>query len=186
MPHSIDKIIWNNWLKIDMAQVYQNVVLNYRFCHTSIGWNLIECSADVFSSMSLTWTWASVHTNLLYQVCRLPKMSLSKQRRSSRISAKKPCQPKSSTKPNTTKTDTSKLKEIEYVYVLQPKTDHQKNVPLTNFGWVGPNIVENTSLNNNYFIRKNGTDNIQILHRLRIRPLTPTKPIPDVPTMSQE
>ena len=41
------------------------------------------------------------------------------------------------------KANASKLKEQQYVHVLQPKTDHQgsKN-PLTDFRWIGPSLLE--------------------------------------------
>ena len=41
------------------------------------------------------------------------------------------------------KANASKLKETDYVYILQPKADHQgsKN-PFTEFGWIGPYIIE--------------------------------------------
>ena len=37
------------------------------------------------------------------------------------------------------KANASKLKEIDYVYTLQPKADHQgSEIPLTDFRWIGP------------------------------------------------
>ena len=43
----------------------------------------------------------------------------------------------------TKKANASKLKEPQYVYVLQPKADHQgSKIPFTSFRWIGPYIVE--------------------------------------------
>ena len=37
----------------------------------------------------------------------------------------------------------SKLKEADYVYTLQPKSDHQgSKIPFTEFRWIGPYIIE--------------------------------------------
>ena len=37
------------------------------------------------------------------------------------------------------KDNASKLKDAEYVYVLQPKADHQGiKIPFSEFGWIGP------------------------------------------------
>ena len=41
------------------------------------------------------------------------------------------------------KTIASKLKEADYVNVLQPKADHQGNkIPFTEFRWIGPYVIE--------------------------------------------
>ena len=79
------------------------------------------------------------------------------------------------------KANASKLKEAEYVYVLQPKADHQgsKN-PFTEFRWMGPYIVEKVLPNNNYLVRKSGTDKTQVLHRMRMRQFTPRQPPADI------
>ena len=75
------------------------------------------------------------------------------------------------------KANVSKLKEADYVYVLQPKSDHQgsKN-PFRGFLWIGPYIFENVLPNNNYLERKIGTNKAQVLHRMRMRQLTPHQP----------
>ena len=71
----------------------------------------------------------------------------------------------------------SKLKEADYVYVLQPKADHQgRKIPFTEFRWLGPYIVEKVLPNNNYLVRKIGTDKTQVLHRMRMRQFTPRQP----------
>ena len=57
------------------------------------------------------------------------------------------------------KTNASKLKKSDYVYILQPKADHQgsKN-PFTDFRWIGPYLIEKILRNNNYVVRKIGTN----------------------------
>ena len=72
------------------------------------------------------------------------------------------------------KANASKLKEQQNVYVLQPKSDHQGNkIPVTDFRWIGPYIVEKAPPNNNYLVRTLGTNQTQVLHRMRLRLLTP-------------
>ena len=57
------------------------------------------------------------------------------------------------------KPNASKLKEADYVYILQPKADHQgSKIPFTEFRWVGPYIIEKAWTNNNFLVRKNGTN----------------------------
>ena len=75
------------------------------------------------------------------------------------------------------KANNSKLKEADYVYVLQPKADHQgSKIPFTEFRWTGPYIIEKVLPNNNYLVRKIGTNKTQVLHRMRIRQFTPRQP----------
>ena len=72
------------------------------------------------------------------------------------------------------KANASKLKEADYVYILQLKADHQgSKIPLTEFRWVGPYIIEKVLPNNNYLVRKIGTNKTQVLHRMRMRQFTP-------------
>ena len=79
------------------------------------------------------------------------------------------------------KANASKLKEADYVYILQPKADHQgSKIPFTEFRWMGPYIVEKALPNNNYLVRKNGTDKTQVLHRMRMRQFTPRQPPADI------
>ena len=85
------------------------------------------------------------------------------------------------------KANASKLKEQQYVYVLQPKANHHGNkFPFTEFGWIGFYIVEKALPNNNYLVRKLGTNKTQVLHRMSLRLITPGQPIPDVQTTSHE
>ena len=79
------------------------------------------------------------------------------------------------------KANASKLKEADYVYILQPKADHQgSKIPFTEFRWMGPHIVEKALPNNNYLVRKIGTDKTQVLHRMRMRQFTPRQPPADI------
>ena len=41
------------------------------------------------------------------------------------------------------KANASKIEEAEYVYILQPKADHQwREIPFTEFRWIVPYIIE--------------------------------------------
>ena len=85
------------------------------------------------------------------------------------------------------KTNASKLKHSDYVDFLQPKADHQgSKIPLTDFRWIGPYIIEKVVPNNNYLVRKIGTNKTQILHRKRLRQFTPRQTIPDIPVTPRE
>ena len=85
------------------------------------------------------------------------------------------------------KANASKLKKSDYVYILQPKADHQgsKNT-FRDFRWIGPFIIEKVLSNNNYLVRKIGTSKSQILHRMRLRQFTPRQLIPDTPVTPSE
>ena len=88
---------------------------------------------------------------------------------------------------NDKKENASKLKEQQYVYVLQPKADHQgRKISPTEFRWIGPYIVEEALPNNNYLVGRIGTNKTQLLHCMRLRLFTPRQPILDVQTTSQE
>ena len=85
------------------------------------------------------------------------------------------------------KANASKLKETDYVYILQPKAHHQgSKIPFTEFRWMGPYIVEKVLPNNNYLVRKIGTDKTQVLHRMRLRQFTPRQPPADIRLNSHE
>ena len=80
------------------------------------------------------------------------------------------------------KTNASKLKQADYVFLLQPKADHQgSKIPFTDFWWIGPYIIEKVLPNNNFLVREIGTKKTQILHRMRLRQFTPRQTIPDIP-----
>ena len=79
------------------------------------------------------------------------------------------------------------LKKADYVFVLQPKADHQgSKIPFTDFRWIGPYIIEKVLPNNNYLVGKIGTNKTQILHRMGLRQFTPRQPLPDVPVTQRE
>ena len=85
------------------------------------------------------------------------------------------------------KANASKLRHTDYVSILQPKADHQgSKIAFTDFCWIGPYIIEKVLPNNNYLVRKIGTNKTQILHRMRLRQLTPRQPIPDIPITPRE
>ena len=85
------------------------------------------------------------------------------------------------------KANASKLKEADYVYILQPKADHQgSKIPFTEFRWIGPYIIEKVLPNNNYLVRNIGTNKTQLLHRMKVRQFTP-RPLPaDIAVKPQE
>ena len=63
------------------------------------------------------------------------------------------------------KANASKLKKADYVFILQPKADHHRSkIPFTDFRWIGPYIIEKVLPNNNYLVRKIGTNKTQSLH----------------------
>ena len=85
------------------------------------------------------------------------------------------------------KANASELKEADYIYILQPKADHQRGkFPFTEFRWVGPYIVEKALPNNNYLLRKIGTNKTQVLHRMRMRQFTPRQPPADITVKPNE
>ena len=85
------------------------------------------------------------------------------------------------------KANASKLKEADYVYILQSKADHQgSKIPFTEFRWIGPYAIEKVLPNNNYLVRKIGTNKTQVLHRMRMRQFTPRQPPADITFKPQE
>ena len=85
------------------------------------------------------------------------------------------------------KANASKLEKADYVFILQPKADHQgSKIHFTNFRWIGPYIIEKVLPNNNYLARKIGTNKTQILHRMRLRQFTPGQPLSDIPVTQRE
>ena len=84
------------------------------------------------------------------------------------------------------KVNASKLIEADYVYILQPKADHQgSKTPFTEFRWIGPYIIEKVLTNNIYLVRKIGTKKMQVLHRMRMRQFTPRQPPADITVKPQ-
>ena len=84
------------------------------------------------------------------------------------------------------KVNASTIKESDYVYVLQPKTDNQgSQIIFNDFWWNGPCIIEKVLPNNNYLVRKVGTNKTQVLQRMQMRQLTFRQPVPDIPVKQQ-
>ena len=85
------------------------------------------------------------------------------------------------------KANASKLKQADYVFILQPQADHQgSKVPFTDFRWIGPYTIEKVLPNDKYLVRKIGTNKTQILHQMRLRKFTPRQPLPDKPVTQRE
>ena len=85
------------------------------------------------------------------------------------------------------KANASKLKEADYVYVLQPKADHQgSKIPFAEFRWIGPYIIEKVLPNNNCLVPKIGTNKTQLPHRMRMPQFTPSEPPADIHVKPQE
>ena len=85
------------------------------------------------------------------------------------------------------KANASKHKEADYLYILQPKADHQgSKIPFTEFRWICPYVIEKVLPNNNYLVRKIGTNKTQMIHRMRMRQLTPRQPPADITVKPQE
>ena len=94
-----------------------------------------------------------------------------------------PCKPISNTKRILIKkANAAKLKQADYVFMLQPKTDHQGSKSTFKvFRWIGLYFIEKVLPNNKYLVQKIGTNKTQILHRMKLRQFTPRQPIPDIP-----
>ena len=86
------------------------------------------------------------------------------------------------------KANASKPKEADYVYIKQPKADHQgSKIPFTEFRWIGPYIIEKVFPNINYYlVRKIGANKTQVLHRMGMRQFTPRQQPADIPIKTQE
>ena len=85
------------------------------------------------------------------------------------------------------KANASKLKEADYVYILQPKADHQgSKIPSTEFRWFGPYFIEKVLPNKSYLVRKICTNKTQELHRMRTRQFAPRQPPADIAVKPQE
>ena len=72
------------------------------------------------------------------------------------------------------------LKENDYCFVLQPKTDHQgSKIPFRDYRWVEPFIVQKVLPNENYIVLRINTNKTQILHRIRLKKFVPNQPLED-------
>ena len=66
---------------------------------------------------------------------------------------------------------------------MNPKADTQATkIPFREFRWQGPYKVEKVVIlpNNNYIVRRLETNKTQLLHRIRLRKLTPLSPLADI------
>ena len=85
------------------------------------------------------------------------------------------------------KANASKLKQANYVFILQLEEDHQgSKISFTDFRWIGPYIIKKVVPNNIYLVRKLGTNKTQTLHQMKLRQFTPRQPIPDIPITPRE
>ena len=72
------------------------------------------------------------------------------------------------------KAKASPLETTDYCYILNPKADtHAAKILLREFRWLGPNEVEKVLPNNNYIVKRFGTNKTQLLHCVRLRKFTP-------------
>ena len=72
------------------------------------------------------------------------------------------------------------LTTTDYCYILNPKADTQATkIPFREFRWIGPYKVEKGLPNNNYIVRRLGTNKTQLLHRIRLRKFIPSAPLAD-------
>ena len=73
------------------------------------------------------------------------------------------------------------LETTDYCYILNPKADTQaKKQPFRKIRWCGPYKVEKVLPDNNYIVKRLGTNKTQLLHRLRLRKFTPQAPLADI------
>ena len=73
------------------------------------------------------------------------------------------------------------LETTHYCYILNPKANTQATkIPFREFRWCGPYKLEKVLPNNNYIVRRLGTNKTQLLHRIRLRKFTPQAPLADV------
>ena len=73
------------------------------------------------------------------------------------------------------------LETTDYCYILNPKADTQATkIPFSGFRWCGPYKVEKVLPNNNYIVRRLGTNKTQLLHRIRLRKFTTQAPLADI------
>ena len=68
-----------------------------------------------------------------------------------------------------------------FCFILQPLADHQgSKIPVCEFRWIGPSVIEKVLPNENYIVRKLSSNKTQILHRIRLRNYNPNKELSDV------
>ena len=73
------------------------------------------------------------------------------------------------------------LETTDYCYILNPKANTQATkIPVRDLRWCGPYKVKKVLPNNNYIVRRLGTNKMQLLHRIRLRKFTPQAPLADI------
>ena len=69
----------------------------------------------------------------------------------------------------------------EYCYELHPKAHrHATKLPFRDYLWTEPYVVVKTLPNNNYLEQKFQTNLTQLLQRIKLRPFTSSKRLPDI------
>ena len=72
------------------------------------------------------------------------------------------------------------LTTTDYCNTLNPKADTQATkIPFRECRWIGPYNVEKVLPNNNYIVRRLGTNKTQLLHRIPLIKFTPSAPLAD-------
>ena len=72
------------------------------------------------------------------------------------------------------------LKEKDFCFVLQPKTDSQASkIPFREYRWIGLFVVQTVLSNDNYIVRRLNTNKTQILHRIRLKKFVPNALLED-------
>ena len=72
------------------------------------------------------------------------------------------------------------LTTTDHCFILNPNADTQvTKIPFREFRWIGPSKGEKVLPNNNYIVRRLGTNKTQLLHRIRLRKFTPSAPLAD-------
>ena len=73
------------------------------------------------------------------------------------------------------------LKQNDYCFILQPIADQQgSKIPIREYRWIGPYIVEKDLPNQNYIVTKLNSNKTQILHRIRLRKCEPNTVLQDI------
>ena len=73
------------------------------------------------------------------------------------------------------------LETTDYCYILYPKPDTQATeILFREFRWCGPYKVEKVLPNKNYIVRRLGTNETQLLHRIRLRKVNPQAQLADI------
>ena len=107
---------------------------------------------------------------------------------STKMFTKMPIKPTSILKLLTTKkSQRFKCQRNSLCLCLQSEADHQGcKIPLTEIRWLGPHIIEKMLANNNYRVRKIGSNKTQVLDSLRMHQFTPRQPSTDIRITPQE